>query len=678
MSFSSIDLCRFIRLFSFSRRWILCLFVIAIMDFGCSSEDPIEYQLNYSNVLGVRGVPVSQYDLSAFGFSDQGAWHAYSLPEDDSLQYVGGFIGPLVMKLHGVWLSKCLMQFKVCDEKGVGVGVDEGSVEQSYLPGCLLQRFHVDGFDVEQKLIFVDDRTALVAMSIRNRADQKRVLRSRWSGELFKEYQMMAHPDKSSLRIVVDDDAALIVSSSVVFERAELDSCMLDVVLPEFEFYPNEEKQICYTQTYLFKGDSKAITPSLVNGYLNSSDEIFAQNRDRWNEYLSAILNKGGENETLRVKALMTLISNWRSAAGDLPVGGVFPSAAYHGFYGFWSWDSWKHSVALADVDVELAKSGIRSMFAFQAEDGMVADCVYFDKRENNWRDTKPPLAAWSVLRVYEATRDIDFLKEMYPKLVKYHNWWYRFRDQNLNGLCEYGSTDGTLIAAKWESGMDNAVRFDDAALSGYKHGAWALNQESVDLNCYLQYEKMCLGNIARELNLEAEAKRFEKEALELKKRIGERFWDEERGWFFDYDLKRGDWVARYGCEGWTPLWTGVATRKQAARVRKLMVDSVHFSTFVPLPTLSCSDVEFNPQRGYWRGPVWLDQVYFGISGLMRYGYKEDARELYDKVLRNCEGVLQDGAIRENYHPVSGKGLNAEHFSWSAAHLLMLTSLMDN
>lgn len=104
-------------------------------------------------------------------------------------------------------------------------------------------------------------------------------------------------------------------------------------------------------------------------------------------------------------------------------------------------------------------------MFDYMDEYGMVADCVYTDKKENNWRDTKPPLAAWAVWKVYEQTKDAAFVKEMYPKLVKYHQWWYENRDHDKNRLCEYGSTDGTRIAAAWESGMDNAVRFDEAVL---------------------------------------------------------------------------------------------------------------------------------------------------------------------------------------------------------------------
>lgn len=48
----------------------------------------------------------------------------------------------------------------------------------------------------------------------------------------------------------------------------------------------------------------------------------------------------------------------------------------------------------------------------------------------------------------------------------------------------------GQRIAAAWESGMDNAVRFDEAVLMKNNDKAWSLNQESVDLNAYLYAEK--------------------------------------------------------------------------------------------------------------------------------------------------------------------------------------------
>lgn len=74
-------------------------------------------------------------------------------------------------------------------------------------------------------------------------------------------------------------------------------------------------------------------------------------------------------------------------------------------------------------------------MFDFQNEAGMVADCIYFDSVENNWCDTKAPLAAWAVCKIWEATADTAFVSEMYPRLVKYHYWWYTNRDSNIAGL---------------------------------------------------------------------------------------------------------------------------------------------------------------------------------------------------------------------------------------------------
>ena len=40
-------------------------------------------------------------------------------------------------------------------------------------------------------------------------------------------------------------------------------------------------------------------------------------------------------------------------------------------------------------------------MFDYQLEDGMVIDCIFPDSTENNYRDSKPPLAAWAVDEIF-------------------------------------------------------------------------------------------------------------------------------------------------------------------------------------------------------------------------------------------------------------------------------------
>ncbi|WP_315822089.1 MGH1-like glycoside hydrolase domain-containing protein [Paraflavitalea speifideaquila] len=367
---------------------------------------------------------------------------------------------------------------------------------------------------------------------------------------------------------------------------------------------------------------------------------------------------------------MVTLLTNWRSQSKDILHDGVFPSINYQGFYGVWSWDSWKQAAGLASFFPQLAKNNIRSMFDYQDEQGMIADCIYADKRENNWRDTKPPLAAWAVWEVYRHTRDKAFVQEMLPKLIRYHQWWYQYRDHDRNGLCEYGSTDGTRIAAAWESGMDNAVRFDSAVMLKNSDGAWSLNQESVDLNAYLYAEKLYLDKLSVIAGNKSSA--FKQEAAILLPKIVNQFYDPTAGYFYDRLAGAPERIRIDGPEGWIPLWAGIATQQQAESIKRKMEDPAKFNTKIPLPTLAADHPAFDPMKGYWRGPVWLDQFAFGTTGLRKYGYHQLANTLEKKLLEQAEGLLTQGPLYENYHPLTGKGLNARNFSWSAAHLLMI------
>ncbi len=107
--------------------------------------------------------------------------------------------------------------------------------------------------------------------------------------------------------------------------------------------------------------------------------------KKRWNNYLQKYFSHTSrldeKKQRLAVKAIVTLMTNWRTAAKDLLHDGVFPSVSYQGFYGFWSWDSWKQAVGLSYFNTSLAKDNIRSMFDYMDDYGMVADCVYTDKK---------------------------------------------------------------------------------------------------------------------------------------------------------------------------------------------------------------------------------------------------------------------------------------------------------
>ena len=122
-----------------------------------------------------------------------------------------------------------------------------------------------------------------------------------------------------------------------------------------------------------------------------------------------------------------------------------------------------------------------------------------------------------------------------------------------------------------------------------------------------------------------------------------------------------------------TPAFTPASLSLMAwATSSMVSAADTSISITVPLPTLAMDRPEFDPTDGYWRGPVWLDQAYFGVAGLRRYGFAEEAEALVGALLSGAEGLLGQAPIYENYDPRTGGGLNAAHFSRSAAHLLML------
>lgn len=642
-----------------------------ILIFGINLNAQTFEREDLKNLLDLKIEITDSKNVNYNVFSDLGAWHAYSFPKEKN-DY-GGFAGPLVMELSGQWISKTASKL-VLKENGKELDFSKAESYSNYYPGMAEQQYDLGGLRIRQRLIFVSNRQSMIQTEVLNMSGQTRNFKIGFSGEFIPVGKL--EKDQNKVIYNLKDTEGYF---EIEFDRkSEINlvnqSYFAD--LGEFKIPSFEAVTLVYSHIYSFQNDAVAEDfPVLISSSQNFSKELQA-NENRWNTYIKNYISKAAHldevQKNLAVKSIITLVTNWRSAAGDLHTDGIFPSVSYQGFYGFWSWDSWKQAVGISLFDSELAKNTIRSMFDYQDQHGMVADCIYYNQKENNWRDTKPPLAAWSVWKVYENTENINFVIEIYPKLVTYHNWWYQNRDHDQNGLCEYGSTDGTLVAAKWESGMDNAVRFDDSIMVKNNENAWSLNQESVDLNAYLYAEKIYLSKLAELTGNKSEAEKFTNQAAELKEKIQNHFYDTDKKFFFDRKLELDEFIHTEGPESWIPLWSEVATAEQSSTVMRKMINPVKFNSKVPLGTLAIDNPEFNPQKGYWRGPVWLDQVYFGIVGLRNYGFEKEANDLTKKLIYNSKGLTGDAPIYENYHPLTGEGLNARNFSWSAAHILML------
>ena len=628
----------------------------------------------YYNLINIKNAPKYERDRDCFVFSDLGSWIGYALPENEANENTGGFVGPYMMTGRG-WIASALAQPSMT-VNGERFDFARNIQTAKYYPGKLVQEFRNEQVYFVTELCYESVQTAVIRTSVRNISDKELDISLSYEGGLLGKNASLKAMDKGVLINTGVEDAQLAVRFLTADQVNVVGKDSLRVAEKvSLALASGAEYNGAYTETFAF--DEASLQNELKAQSSMNVEQVFTKNEERWNGYLASIFKgespylKENKYRRVMVKAMITLVSNWRTPAGDILHDGCYPS--YCGFFGVWSWDSWKHASATALFNPELAKNEIRCLFDYQAENGMIPDYVSRFKERINWRDTKPPLAAWAVMNVYENTGDKAFVEEMFDKLYKYHQWWYTDRDHDKNGVCEYGSTDGTLIAAAWESGMDNGVRFDEAEmLKNEPENAWSMNQENICLNSFLYAEKGYLAKMAQMLGKNELADKLTQEAKALKEHIQTKMFDPETGFFYDTRIGTGEFIKVMGAECWLPLWAGIATPEQARQVLDKMLDPTKFNSTVPLGTLEISHLRFRPTRGYWRGPVWIDQVYFGVMGLRKYGFDKEADMFVRKYIANAQGLLTDGPIHENYNPLTGETLNCPNFGWSSAVTLRM------
>lgn len=592
---------------------------------------------SYPDLLDLHYTPGKMEKCQGW-FTDEGSWFGFTLPETANPKH--GFCGPFDLdERHRDWISDAILEVEIEPDGQTGIS----TTESHYYPGELRLEYHSGDVPVRQKLQFL--RSDLAMITIESKPGRRLSFHGRFS-EGWKV-------DTEDKRLIINKEGrdAIIM----LFP----DKTELETNGKSYKAFPRTASEY-----RVLIGFGREPEDGL------DYDSLAKAVEEKWMKRLEATIREDMPERFNRVaiKSLVTLVSNYKSPKDGLHHGGVVPSQGVDYFMGFWAWDSWKHAAAMASFAPDEAMEQVRAMFDYQTPEGMVPDCIYPVSQWNNYRNSKPPLAAWAVLKIFEQNGDKDFVTEMLPKLVSYHEWWYRYRDCDNNGFCEYGSCDGTLEAAAWESGMDNAVRFDRTSMV---EGAYSMDQESVDLNAFLLFERQCLEKLREAVgsgtrpDIPETAWKLDGEA------VCNWFFDPSDGFFHDRKIPSGEFIKVYGTEAAIPLWTGMASKDQADAVIGRFTDSSKFATFIPFPTLSADDPSFEPE-GYWRGPVWLDQAYFAISGIRRYSHADLADKMTADLFDRLQGLEGDGQIHENYVASSGKALEAPHFSWSAASLLML------
>lgn len=721
---------------------------------------------NFKNLIDISANPTEKmygnYDTNRFNnFSDLGAWHGYYLPDGNTPEILGGFAGPVILaEEYPANLAKTFDKIQIAnDDTKTTYDLSKASTDFAYYPGKLVQTYELDDLTLQLDLIFASNRTALVKTNITNKTEKPLHLSLSWQGTLLNKLNdgsdqidlkqtLESTPNGVQVNFPTIREMWTFFSTTQTKYSIYHDMPVTNDVAANtytskakspITIAPSKDFATYAVESYTFTDKELQTEKANWDSYIADQDQLFQDNNKRWQGYLDkTFAAKKNENhpeyKNAAVKTIETLTTNWRSPAGAIQHDGIVPSMSYKWFIGLWSWDSWKEAVATVQFNPELAKNSVRALFDYQIQkddpimpqdSGAITDAIFYNKTPErggdggNWnaRNSKPPLSAWAVWNIYTETKDKDFLKEMYPKLVAYHDWWYTNRDHNKNGIAEYGSMvsdanwkkdandknikdanghyelndEAVIEAAAWESGMDNAVRFDKDGIGKNDPGVlvfenkdsadkvigYSINQESVDLNAYLYAEKGFLVSMAKELGKTDDADKYKKEAEKVQTYIEKNMYDKDTGFYYDLQINDDNSKTKLlvnrgkGTESWIPLWANLSDKDKAASVRENMLSPNKFNTYMPFPTASKDNPRFSATE-YWRGPVWLDQALFGVEALQNYGYKSDATFLSKNLFNHANGLMGNGPIHENYDPLTGDGLSTKNFSWSsAAYYLM-------
>ncbi len=259
------------------------------------------------------------------------------------------------------------------------------------------------------------------------------------------------------------------------------------------------------------------------------------------------------------------------------------------------------------------------------------------------------PFLAQAAWRASETLGSAEWVRPYYAKLADTLAFWEETR-QSPDGLFRW--FNGV------ESGADNNPAVSDSP---------ADVSEGVDLQCYIFREYLAMKLLAESLGKSDDAAHYGTQAADLKSRIQQKMWSERDGMFFNIDSRTGQFVRIKTWTNLVPLWAEVASPRQAQRtVREHLLNPQEFWAPNGVRTIASDEHLYDPNKGYWRGPVWVISNYLLMHGLMNYGFDEPAqtlaRETVDLLVRDLKAT---GGMNENYNPETGAPTAAGKFvSW--------------
>lgn len=336
---------------------------------------------------------------------------------------------------------------------------------------------------------------------------------------------------------------------------------------------------------------------------------------------------------------------------------------------------------AYAYMDARSAQDSQRVFIGRQRPDGYIAYRVgpYVTKTFplDGEDSSSAPFFNWTNWEIYQISHDRQFLQQAYDSGARFADFILKTRNKDGDGFLEWGG-----------NAMLECVRDELDVIWSLFGGSDASPKKvkSLDLTVMMVRETRSLAQMANALGRAEDAARWNHEADRLSELVRTRMWDPDTGFYYNLARDTGAFTTRDGISvkrkeiiGFLPLWAGIATKDQAARLRQELVNPASFWRRYGVPTLAANDPYFDPyvtKCCQWNGAVWLLWDYMIMRGLLDYGYRADAEEL---VARNLDAVTFQLAANhrfwESFSPDYTQLNSPKNYLWDAIIARMMIDL---
>ena len=160
----------------------------------------------------------------------------------------------------------------------------------------------------------------------------------------------------------------------------------------------------------------------------------------------------------------------------------------------------------------------------------------------------------------------------------------------------------------------------------------------------------------------------WDRRAKKRKAAIDRYLWNEEQGMYFDYDTAKQSQTSYESATTFWAMWAGLASPKQAAQlVARALPKFEVFGGLVSGTEKSRGVVGLDRPNRQWDFPYgWAPQQMLAWTGMLRYGYQEEAERLAYKWLFMITKAFVDfnGVVVEKYdvtRPIDPHKVDAEY-----------------